>query len=239
MLKKTTDSSIKKHFPNIDVPSFAVRGDYGIRKETSENSLKVLVYAKLAINVLFYENPLFNPSTPDIQHKVEQILIEQIYANKETLTEFRFLSFDGRFINQEFIKKLNDCLGYNHFQERNHNLDYLLRFKVLRNLDDIFNATDNTELYNILERIEEISFNYIKHNQNSKPQIRLTNIKDNLNTIWVALSAAFCSVKPPIEFLYSDSYKYIKPSEIEIDNDLSTQETILNKAYKRYVYIPR
>jgi len=64
-------------------------------------------------------------------------LIEQIYANKETLSEFRFLSFDGRFINQEFIKKLNDCLGYDHFQERNHNLDYLLRFKVLRNLDDI------------------------------------------------------------------------------------------------------
>ena len=191
MLKKTTDSSIKKHFPNIDVPSFAVRGDYGIRKETSENSLKVLVYAKLAINVLFYENPLFNPSTPEIHYKVEQILWEQIYTNKEMLSEFRFLSFDGRFVNQEFIKKLNDCLGYNHFQERNHNPDYLLQFRVLRNLDDIFNVTDNTELYNILERIEKISFNYIKHNQNSKPKIRLTNIKDNLNAIWVALSTGW------------------------------------------------
>jgi hypothetical protein len=191
MLKKPTDSSIKKHFPNIDVPSFAVRGDYGIRKETSENSLKVLVYAKLAINVLFYENPLFNPSTPEIHYKVEQILWEQIYTNKEMLSEFRFLSFDGRFVNQEFIKKLNDCLGYNHFQERNHNPDYLLQFRVLRNLDDIFNVTDNTELYNILERIEKISFNYIKHNQNSKPKIRLTNIKDNLNAIWVALSTGW------------------------------------------------
>jgi len=230
---------LKKHFPNIDVPSFAVRGDYiGICKKTSENSLKALVYAKLAINVLFYENPLFNPGTPEIQYKVEQILIEQIYANKETLSEFRLLSFDGRFINKEFIQKLNDCLGYNHFKERNHNLDYLLRFRVLINLDDIFNATDNTKLYNILERIEEISFNYIKHNQNSKPQIRLTNIKDNLNTIWIALSTAFCSVKP-INLLYGNSSKYIKPSVVERDNDLSTQETILNKACKRYVYLPK
>jgi len=133
---------------------------------------------------------------------------------------------------------LNDCLGYNHFKERNHNLDYLLRFRVLINLDDIFNATDNTKLYNILERIEEISFNYIKHNQNSKPQIRLTNIKDNLNTIWIALSTAFCSVKP-INLLYGNSSKYIKPSVVERDNDLSTQETILNKACKRYVYLPK